>query len=120
MATLSHSKSFIAYPTVKKEITISPSLISLWTNRMEIYRYPLMVAIISIQGCVLIPITLLLSLFWNVGISGLTLFGVTLSTMAVMVTNMALTPMKVIIWTFILSVLINCSLILYHTIAILL
>jgi hypothetical protein len=82
-----------------------------WCDTMEFYRFGILAAIVAVQGCILVPITLLLSLYVNIGISDITLLAVTVSTMAVMVTNMALTPMRVIIIVFVLNLIIHATLI---------
>ncbi len=67
-----------------------------------------------VQACVIAPAVVLLSSFFDKGITGSTIALAAVSTMAVMVSNISLLPMKAIVITFIISLVINLSLIAVH------
>ena len=119
MATIAKSKNFISNPTnISEETTESIfDKFATWCEAIENYRYPLMAIIVAIQGCIVIPVALLLAQYINIGLEDVTVIAVAATTMAVMVTNMALTPMKVVVSTFTLNLLINFSLVAIHVIA---
>ena len=118
MATLANQKNISVNTT--NQFVVSESIIDhffTWCKELEDYRYPILAAIVIIQGNLIIPPLLLLSLNYNIGLGDIPIVSATITTMAVMVTNMSLSSMKVIVITFALSLLINISLILVHFVA---
>lgn len=85
-----------------------------WCKELESYRYLVLSALLIIQGCILVPATLFSMFYFNVGITGLGVYLTGFTTLAVLVVNIGIAPMKWIVSTFIVNCLVLLSLILIH------
>ncbi|WMJ73794.1 hypothetical protein RCC89_11575 [Cytophagaceae bacterium ABcell3] len=81
---------------------------------LENYRYLAVSGILFFQGCILVPVLLLMTQFYSIGISDITALVASLSTMAVLVTNISGLGMKTNMIVFGLNLVAMLSLILIH------
>ena len=113
MATITNPHSSANYThTISTEAT--QSNFTKWCQSLEPVRFMVMSFILMVQTCVIAPAVVLLSSFFDKGITAPTIALAAFSTMAVMVSNISLLPMKAIIITFIICLVINLSLIAVH------
>jgi hypothetical protein len=85
-----------------KSITVAERFTE-YCNGLEAYRVLLLSFTVLFQGCILVPVTLLVTSFFDMGLGGLSISILAAGTVAVLVSNMAELPIKVILTSFILS-----------------
>jgi len=82
-----------------------------WTIKIEDYRFPILATLGMFQIIIISPVILLLSLFFDIGLSDLTIIVVTATSMAVMVTSMAGLSCRIVIINFAFSIIANSTII---------
>jgi len=107
-SSASHSQDFSSHQAAAERS------FSAWCQSLEPQRILVMTFMLMVQGCIFAPVVLLLSQFFNKGITGPTIALAAVSGMAVMVANISILPMKAIVVIFITSVVINLALIAIH------
>lgn len=90
---------------------------SAFAIRMDFYRLPVLVATILIQGCITAPFTI-----WSMEVAAnyntLAMAVVTLSSFAILVSNLSVQPMRVTLPVFAISTLAQIGLIVANLLAI--
>ena len=113
------------YPeTLKETVTseISFTLLkrfSLWCEKQEGFKCFILAAFIAIQGCIVVPVTLLVTSFIDLGLAGVAVAVAVTGTVGVLVSNISEIPMKYIFAIFFLNLIANFALIAFHILAIL-
>src|SRR4051794_31422654 len=81
-----------------KTVTIAEKFSKLCSD-LEDYRILLLSVMVLVQGCIIVPSTLLITSFIDLGLGGIAVGFLAVGTMGVLITNMAEAPMKAIIIT---------------------
>lgn len=87
-----------------------------WCHEAESMRIVFLAGFLLFQGCVIVPAILLIASFHDIGYTG---FSVTVSafgTVAILVSNISEAPIKVVIYTFLINLLISLLLIGIHVV----
>jgi hypothetical protein len=87
---------------------------SVFCNDLEEYRVLLLSAFLLVQGCIIVPFTILITSFIDLGLGGISISLLAAGTIGVLITNMAETPIKAIIIAFSLSLASSISIIAIH------
>ncbi len=93
---------------------------SLWSNfnewclSLENYRYMILAIMVIVQGCIVVPGTLVPILMTPSVITPAGVLFAAIATMGVMVTNISISPMKAIVLTFLFNVLLMVSVVGIH------
>jgi len=85
-----------------------------WCKEAEPMRIVFLAGFLLFQGCVIVPAILLVSSFYDIGYTG---FSVTVSafgTVAILVSNISEAPIKAILYTFFINLIISLLLIGIH------
>jgi hypothetical protein len=85
-----------------------------WCEAQEDYRYLILIGIIMVQGNLLIPAALLTILKSGAAFTGISIYLTGASTLAVLTANLAQVPMKVVISTFLVNVVLLFTLVFLH------
>jgi hypothetical protein len=85
-----------------KSITLAEKFTE-YCHSLESSRVLLLSFTLILQVCILVPATLLITQFYDMGLNGLTIGILGAGTVAVLVSNMAEMPIKAILISFILS-----------------
>ncbi|HEX8547909.1 MAG TPA: hypothetical protein VF691_13165 [Cytophagaceae bacterium] len=80
-----------------------------WADKLSFYRYMLIGILIIIQGNIIAPLNLILITHVNLGMDFIFVPLVTLTTMAVLVSNIAMIPMRYVMGIFIANLAINLA-----------
>jgi hypothetical protein len=83
-----------------------------WCASLESLRYIILAAIIMIQGNIIVPATMLVLLNFGSAFTGTGVTLLAVSTFAVLVTNLAQVPMKWIIGSFLVNLILCLGMIL--------
>lgn len=97
----------------QKDLSITEKWNSL-CNYLENWRILLLAGFLLFQGCILVPTILLISSFYDIGITGVSVFTAALGTVAILVSNMAEASIKMILVIFITNLLLSLFLIGIH------
>lgn len=90
------------------------SKIEKWCDSLENYRFPIAGALIIIQGCIVAPPLLLLISFFHSAFSDISILLFTLSTFAVLVSNISILPMRYIVGVFGFNLLLSIAIAALH------
>lgn len=116
MAITSELKSGrIAKESAKSERTVAKSTkLSAWMEDLESARYVVLVAAILIQGCLVIPAVLFTIQHISTAMQDIAIGFLTLSSFAVVVSNISLASMKAIVYILLSAIAGSILLIGYH------
>jgi len=113
MEIVAQQSSDIANYSRDKSLTLAEK-ISNYCNSLEDSRVLLLAFTVIIQGCIFVPITMLIVSFFNIGLGGLSIGLLSACTVAVLVSNMAEASIKIILASFIASTLVTIALLAIH------
>lgn len=104
-----HQNSFSSKLTLNEKFSI-------WSESFEASRYGLLAAILMIQGNIIVPFSLLLVFYFAPALASEGVFLAAVSTLTVLVLNIAIAPMKAIITGFALNLMLFLGLVLFSLI----
>ena len=114
MATLTRTNT---YSQPAEQVSILSQLIksySKWADYMTYYRYMIIGILIILQASVIAPLNLILITHYSLNLDVIFVPLVTLTTMAVLVSNIAIIPMRYVLGIFIASLAVNLAILAIH------
>ena len=119
MATISRTS---AYTQPAQQVNILSQFAyaySNWADKFSYYRYMMVGILLIIQGNIIAPLNLIMITHFNLGLDLIFVPLVTLTTMAVLVSNIAMIPMRYVLGTFLANLVINLAILAIHLVYIL-
>ena len=116
MATISRATTYHQSSQQSNILSQLAANYSTWADSLTYYRYMLIGILIIIQASVIAPLNLIVVTHYNLNMDEVFVPLVTLTTMAVLVSNIAIIPMRYVIGIFITSLAINIAILAFHLI----
>lgn len=109
LAQLIEGLPCLALHQIKFIIMTAQQKVIHWADGLQVQRLPILAAMLTIHGCVTVPLTMVLMNFAGVTIASLSI--VVLATFAILVTNLAALPTKITVPTYLIATAIHLAVI---------